>query len=345
MTRTNRSLLLVTTLAGAAALSACQTGTVTPAPATSPTQSSTSTPGTASSSAPATATSESAAQVRTVGDVGPDGADAGRRERLGDHGGYVVQGSRITFVFRNGLRHQVDVGRTIPAGNATLRTDRGTLITRGGIATWASSNGVTRVDAVGAGAVADPSGVIAVFPDGSTTCTNSSGAQFVGADGSRARADRNGAFYIDVQGKKVTLGDRPSGARLVGRYTVCNVGNTASIDLYSDVLFRFDSDELTPAGRVAVASAARSISVDGGKRVVEVVGHTDSKGSASYNQQLGQRRANAVAAELRRLVAGSDLRVSSAGETQPVAANVTADGKDNPAGRAENRRVTLRWAR
>ncbi|MBB2893872.1 outer membrane protein OmpA-like peptidoglycan-associated protein [Flexivirga oryzae] len=38
------------------------------------------------------------------------------------------------------------------------------------------------------------------------------------------------------------------------------------------------------------------------------------------------------------------LKVSSNGERQPIAANTTKDGSDNPAGRAKNRRVTISWA-
>ncbi|YAL83681.1 OmpA family protein [Dermacoccaceae bacterium W4C1] len=347
MSRSTRTALIVASLAGATALSACQGEEMVdrgPASATA-SASASATASASSGSASATVQGSATAAVRTVGDVGPDGSDAGRRENLSDGGGYVVQGTKITFVYKNGLRHQVDVGQSIPDGNSTLRTTRGVLVQKNGIATWTSRTGVTHVDAVGTGAIADRSGVIAVAPDGSVTCANSTGLQFVGADGSKASATTAGAFYVDPDGDKVTVGTQPAKTNLAGRYTSCNVDGTASIDLYSDVLFRFDSDQLTAAGKAAVASASKTISADAAGRTVQIVGHTDSKGSADYNQKLGQRRADAVAAELRRLDPSITVKVSSAGETQPVAANVTAAGKDNPAGRAENRRVTLRWAR
>ncbi len=72
--------------------------------------------------------------------------------------------------------------------------------------------------------------------------------------------------------------------------------------------------------------------------VAEVVieGHTDSSGAASYNQQLSQRRAEAVATELTSAYGIDASRVAAVGygETRPIASN------DTPEGRAENRRVT-----
>ncbi len=63
-------------------------------------------------------------------------------------------------------------------------------------------------------------------------------------------------------------------------------------------------------------------------------GHTDSIGSASDNQELGERRAQAAAFYLQAHgVDSSQLIESSAGEASPVAPN------RNPLGRAANRRV------
>lgn len=327
MSRTRRTTVLAITAATATVtlLTGCQQDVGTGSPA-SP-----------------SSTGSSQQGSRTAGDVGPDGADAGRREVLTDDGGYVVRGSRIAFVYRNGTRFTVDVGQQIPAGDSTLRTANGVLVIKGGSATWTQGSAVTTVNPQGAGAVADRTGAIVVTPDRSVTCANSQGLQFVGSDGSRAAASTSGAFYTDRDGEQVTVGKSPTANTLAGRYTVCNVGSTASMDLFSDVLFEFDSDRLTPAGRAVVASAARTIRQDVEGKTVKVVGHTDSKGTMTYNQQLGQRRATAVANELRRQVPGATLEVSSAGETEPVAANVTPDGKDNPDGRAKNRRVTLTW--
>jgi outer membrane protein OmpA-like peptidoglycan-associated protein len=67
---------------------------------------------------------------------------------------------------------------------------------------------------------------------------------------------------------------------------------------------------------------------------IEVLGHTDNKGSDDYNQGLSERRAAAAAAYLRSEgIASSRLSTRGLGESDPKASN------DTEAGRAENRRV------
>ncbi|BDZ56564.1 hypothetical protein [Barrientosiimonas endolithica] len=104
--------------------------------------------GTGSPASPSS-TGSSQQGSRTAGDVGPDGTDAGRREVLTDDGGYVVRGSRIAFVYRNGTRFTVDVGQQIPAGDSTLRTANGVLVIKGGSATWTQGSAVTTVNPQG----------------------------------------------------------------------------------------------------------------------------------------------------------------------------------------------------
>jgi outer membrane protein OmpA-like peptidoglycan-associated protein len=66
-------------------------------------------------------------------------------------------------------------------------------------------------------------------------------------------------------------------------------------------------------------------------------GHTDTVGSAEYNQKLSERRADAVR---RYLINGGimpeRIRTEGFGESKPVASNDTDEG------RAQNRRVELR---
>lgn len=67
-----------------------------------------------------------------------------------------------------------------------------------------------------------------------------------------------------------------------------------------------------------------------------VAGHTDSTGSASYNQALSQRRAAAVSNYLvSRGVPAHRIRTVGYGQTQPIASNA------NEFGRSQNRRVEL----
>jgi hypothetical protein len=67
-----------------------------------------------------------------------------------------------------------------------------------------------------------------------------------------------------------------------------------------------------------------------------VEGHTDDRGSDATNQQLSQKRADAVREYLEsRGVPAERMRSVGRGESNPVASN------DNPEGRANNRRVEI----
>ena len=67
---------------------------------------------------------------------------------------------------------------------------------------------------------------------------------------------------------------------------------------------------------------------------IELQGHTDSKGSESYNQTLSEKRASTVSGYLNsKGITASRLTIKGFGETAPKYGNETADG------RSENRRV------
>ncbi|CUB04221.1 OmpA family protein [Marinomonas fungiae] len=69
---------------------------------------------------------------------------------------------------------------------------------------------------------------------------------------------------------------------------------------------------------------------------IYVVGHTDSSGSAAYNQQLSEKRARFIADQLVAVGADPDsLLYEGVGESQPIASNETELGK------ARNRRFEL----
>lgn len=114
------------------------------------------------------------------------------------------------------------------------------------------------------------------------------------------------------------------------------------IDLPSDALFEYDKADLTPASEAELRKAAELIrgSPPG---PIRVIGHTDSHGNDGYNQTLSEARANAVADWFRQQVGVRQrlIAVSGKGETAPVAPNASPDGKDDPAGRAKNRRVEV----
>ena len=115
-----------------------------------------------------------------------------------------------------------------------------------------------------------------------------------------------------------------------------------TLSLGADAYFDFDRYEIKPAGRAKldklVADMRRVKSVSS----IEIVGHTDSKGTVEYNLRLGQRRADSVASYLTaKGVPASIISTRSMGKSDPVAPNTLPDGRDNPAGRALNRRVVI----
>ncbi len=72
---------------------------------------------------------------------------------------------------------------------------------------------------------------------------------------------------------------------------------------------------------------------------IEIGGHTDSQGSAKFNQQLSENRAAAVRDYLLRnfsAISSQQIQIKGYGETQPIADNATASG------RAQNRRVEFK---
>jgi len=72
------------------------------------------------------------------------------------------------------------------------------------------------------------------------------------------------------------------------------------------------------------------------KTLVVVSGHTDSSGSEQHNQKLSEARASSVATYLREQKIISDrLEIIGFGESQPVADNKTAEGREL------NRRVEI----
>lgn len=102
-----------------------------------------------------------------------------------------------------------------------------------------------------------------------------------------------------------------------------------------DVLFATDQATLTPNGTSTLRKLA-DVMAQNPNRTVLVEGFTDSTGSSTHNQELSQRRANAVATALGSMgVARDRIAMRAYGEAFPVASNDTASN------RQLNRRVEI----
>jgi outer membrane protein OmpA-like peptidoglycan-associated protein len=117
--------------------------------------------------------------------------------------------------------------------------------------------------------------------------------------------------------------------------TVTRVGEGLVVTFDSGILFDFNSDALKSTARSNLDNLAANLASFGDSKLV-LVGHTDSVGTAQYNQGLSERRARSVAAYL--ITKGvPSVRVEAAGrgEAEPVQPNETE------AGRSANRRVEV----
>ena len=114
------------------------------------------------------------------------------------------------------------------------------------------------------------------------------------------------------------------------------------IELAADVLFDFDKADIRRDAQNALKQAA-DIVRDKAKGTVRVEGHTDGKGSESYNQKLSDRRANSVKDWFVKKEGLKNVKFSTRGfgAKNPVAPNTKPDGSDGPLGRQKNRRVEI----
>ncbi|BDS09442.1 OmpA family protein [Aureispira anguillae] len=72
-----------------------------------------------------------------------------------------------------------------------------------------------------------------------------------------------------------------------------------------------------------------------------IIGHTDSKGNAAYNQRLGLKRAKSVKAYLKEHDLVVTIKTQSKGKTSPMVEDKNPDGSYNIEAMAKNRRVNI----
>ena len=110
---------------------------------------------------------------------------------------------------------------------------------------------------------------------------------------------------------------------------------TLRVELSSEATFEINSAGIRNGFRDSLTRVAEVVG-EYDRTIVHVIGHTDSTGTTSYNQQLSERRADAVT---RHLVGDgverSRTRASGRGELEPIDTNTTS------AGRSRNRRVEI----
>ncbi|MEM8987111.1 MAG: OmpA family protein [Pseudomonadota bacterium] len=167
---------------------------------------------------------------------------------------------------------------------------------------------------------------------GALTNTNS-GEQALknAAIGAAAGAAVGGGIgaYQDRQEAKLRAKLQGSGV------SVTRVGNDIVLNMPSNVTFATDQFTISNAFYDTLESVALVLK-EFNQTSLNVAGHTDSTGSDSYNQQLSEKRAGAVANFLiSNDVNAARVRTYGFGESRPIADNSTDFG------RQQNRRVEI----
>lgn len=196
---------------------------------------------------------------------------------------------------------------------------------------------------------------------GLTACTDPAYVSGSAEDRDQYRKTKNGALIGALAGAgiaAVTDGDALMGAALgagagaiIGNVLdkqeaelraqldddvrIENTGDRLILTLPQDILFDVDSYSVNASLQDDLAKVATSLEKYPDS-TVQILGHTDNTGSASHNQSLSERRANAVAdVLLTNGVPVSRIDTIGRGEDQPIASNLDEDG------RRQNRRVEI----
>lgn len=188
---------------------------------------------------------------------------------------------------------------------------------------------------------------------GERRLSNTAGGAAIGAGlgalaglavGGSDRAQRNavligagvGALTGGVVGNYMDRQEAELRAQLQGTgVSVTRDGDYIILNMPSNVTFDTDQDQVRSQFYPTLNSVALVLERFD-RTLVDVNGHTDSTGSAAYNQGLSERRALSVANYL--TAQGIDprrLAVNGFGASRPLATN------DTPQGRQQNRRVEI----
>jgi len=120
---------------------------------------------------------------------------------------------------------------------------------------------------------------------------------------------------------------------VLGDAEVKRVGEGIVIEFKDKVLFGFDQSDLGTTARANLDKLGNVLKKYPDTNI-DIIGHTDDKGTDTYNQGLSERRANSAGAYLRSQgIAATRITTRGMGESDPKVSN------DTDTNRAENRRV------
>lgn len=167
---------------------------------------------------------------------------------------------------------------------------------------------------------------------GGATISKATGGDKTGRDAAIGAALGAGVgYYMERQAKQLEQQMAGTGVSVEQNPT------TGNIDLVmpGSITFAFDDATLNSSFKPTLDKLAQTMN-QYNKTTVNIAGHTDSRGTASYNQNLSRDRANSVSSYLRsRGVSANRINIEAYGSSRPIASNNTDSG------RQQNRRVEL----
>ncbi|HTF82114.1 MAG TPA: OmpA family protein, partial [Cytophagales bacterium] len=115
-----------------------------------------------------------------------------------------------------------------------------------------------------------------------------------------------------------------------------------SLFVLDNLYFDFDSDEIKEESKGILQLVLDFLNKNQNVNM-EILGHTDNRGSEEHNLDLSQRRAESVMTWLiANGIIEKRLSATGFGEAKPVLPNQNPDGSDNPENRAKNRRTEVK---
>ena len=258
-------------------------------------------------------------------------------------------------------------------GSAVSSSDKGTVVNDGtgsGVITEGPISIIYGGDGSGTYSNADTMVTITVKADGSGTYSTTTTSIILDGNGggnysnatSMESIINNGDGTGSYSDEKLTIQNNGNGTATVNGVTVndapkvekvSKLGKFPAVEslkpvescgtvitLEDGVLFDFGKSDIRPEAAQTLKSLAGVLN-NAKVPTAHIYGHTDSISDEAFNLQLSQERADAVSAELKKDGVSAILDATGYGESKPVAPNENADGSDNPAGRALNRRVEI----
>ena len=172
-------------------------------------------------------------------------------------------------------------------------------------------------------------GAVVAYLDNKDEDSRKRNKRILAAAGGGAAIGGGIGYYMDAQEAKLRQQLRGSGV------SVERVGDNINLIMPGNITFATNSADIN-ADFYSVLDSVALVLEEYDKTLVVVAGHTDSDGSAAFNENLSERRAQSVSGYLvSQSILPVRLETIGFGERQPIADN------DSAAGKQLNRRVEI----